>query len=245
MTTKTDDLKIAVNQPNFMPWLGYFDLLDSVDLFVHLDNVELSRRSFIARNRVLTREGKAKWLSLSLKRHSDHALLSEIAVELDLCGAKHLRVIKDYYGHSRYFDWLYPCLQDLYIGEPKSLSHFNANVIECLCRKIGIECRFVFASELCAEYEGEDGGAKTLELLEQMHCAQYYNFARGIELGIHRADEYADRGIKLFKQEYHHPEYDQGTFGFASHLSVLDLAFRYGPKSLAVIRSGRNWIRIV
>ena len=59
-------MRVAITQPTYLPWLGYFDLLDQVDVWVCLDNVELSRRSVVRRNRVKVGDGKAAWLSVEL-----------------------------------------------------------------------------------------------------------------------------------------------------------------------------------
>ena len=68
-------MKIAVNQPNYIPWLGYFDLIDTVEKFIFLDDVEYTRNSVISRNRISNEAGKSRWLSLSLNKTSFHDLI--------------------------------------------------------------------------------------------------------------------------------------------------------------------------
>ena len=101
-------MKIAVNQPNYIPWLGYFDLIDTVDKFIFLDDAEYSRNSVISRNKISNISGKSRWLS-SLKKFFNDIICQKSLVKD--CLNSHLNIIFDYYRKSPYFsevsDFLY------------------------------------------------------------------------------------------------------------------------------------------
>ena len=95
-------MKIAVNQPNYIPWLGYFDLIDTVEKFIFLDDVEYTRNSVISRNKISNQAGVSRWLSLSLNKTFFHDLILEKSI-INGCLNSHLNIISDYYRKSPYY----------------------------------------------------------------------------------------------------------------------------------------------
>ena len=89
----------------------------------------------------------------------------------------------------------------------------------------------------------EDADSLFVDLCKKFGASAYYNFQRGVELGLHKAECFLPHGIRLFKQEFRHPEYPQLTPAFVSHLSVLDALYNVGPeRTRELLREGSRWV---
>jgi hypothetical protein len=239
-------MKCAVMQPTYIPWLGYFDLIDQVDKFVFLDNVQLTRKfkgSWDLRNRIKTAQGDL-YLTLPVKKNKS-------IYETMLCGAyinyelpwikRHLKSIEFAYKRAPYFNEVYPFIKNLIQSNEEILSEFNINIIKHICFKIGINKEFIKASEL----KNVDGHKDALvaAICKKIDC-DYYLSPHGAHVYIEKdspGGEFSKNGIQLFYQNYEHPVYDQPYGDFISHMSVIDLLFNYGfEKSLEIIKKGRR-----
>lgn len=231
-------MKIAVNQPNYIPWLGYFDLIDTVEKFIFLDNVEYTRNSVISRNKISNQAGLSRWLSLSLNKTSDYDLILEKSI-FKGCLNSHLNIISDYYRRSPYYKEVLDFLR--YNFKQKSsekLSTFNSEIIKSICKLIGIKCDFYNASDMgnCSSMKGK---TKTFFLIDQFNYSEYYNFSKGVDIGLWDKNDFSKKGKLLYKQEYNHPVYFRENF--IPFMSIVDLLFYELPDALEIIRRGRNW----
>lgn len=231
-------MKIAVNQPNYIPWLGYFDLIDTVDKFIFLDDVEYSRNSVISRNKISDIDGKSRWLSLSLKKTSFHDLIYNKSLLTDSFDS-HLKVIASYYRKTPYFDEVFDFFYSTFKNQSSNyLSTININLIVSICKFIGIKCDFATSSKIKG-CNTQKGTKKIFCLIDQFKYTQYYNFAKGVDIGLYDKKDFSKKGKLLFKQEYLHPKYARPNF--QPFMSILDLLFYELPNSLEIIRRGRNW----
>ena len=231
-------MKIAVNQPNYIPWLGYFDLIDTVDKFIFLDDVEYTRNSVISRNKISNLSGKSRWLSLSLNKTSFHDSISQKSL-LSSCLDSHLNIISDYYRKSPYYEEVYDFLYYNYTkNNSEKLSQFNADLIKNICELIGISCDFFYSSNIymCNSVKGTK---KIFCLIDKFQYRNYYNFSKGIDIGLYNKQDFSERKKLLFKQDYKHPTYSRENF--QPFMSIVDLLFYELPNTLEIIRSGRNW----
>ncbi len=233
-----NNIKIAVNQPNYLPWLGYFDLLDSVDRFIFLDDVEYSRNSVISRNKISNASGNTRWLSLSLHKSSFHDTINQKKL-VNGCLIDHLNLMSSYYGSSPYFTDVFGFVHAL-VGENQSdlLSNVNMNIIIAICDLIGIECDFFVSSHVsqCSRFKSTQ---KIFCLIDQYDYQEYYNFSKGVDIGLYDKEIFSEKGKLLFKQAYQHPVYSRPNF--QPYMSIIDLLFYELPNALEIIRSGRNW----
>lgn len=232
-------MKIAVNQPNYLPWLGYFDLIDTVDKFIFLDDVEYSRNSVISRNKISNLEGKSRWLSLPLNKTFFHDLILQKTL-VKGCLDKHLQIIYSNYRSSPHFDEVYEFLFENYKKQTlDQLSKINSNFIENICQLIGIKCDFATSSEI-SNCKSLRGTQKIFSLIDQFEYTKYYNFSKGVDIGLYDKNDFSKKGKLLFKQSYKHPSYSHPNF--QPFMSIIDLLFFELPNALEIIRSGRNWI---
>ncbi|MBF0285671.1 MAG: WbqC family protein [Magnetococcales bacterium] len=241
-------MKLGISQPLFLPWLGFFDLLDTVDLFVALDNVQLTRSTFMVRNRLFSADHKVQWISASV---SDCSLETPMN-QARLSHAKpwweglYARIQESYRGRPHWSALAQPLREWLRPGENESVAAYNGRIILALCDLIGLEMsgRWQWASQALADAPPPASGRdRVMALCQGCHATAYYNFHRGVALGLHSPDDFARQGMALYQQQYDHPTYPQGRpGGFTPYLSILDALVCVGPlEVLPLIRRGRGW----
>lgn len=240
-------MKVAVTQPNYLPWLGYFELLQEVDLWVSLDTVDLTKRSFIVRNRIKLRNGSPRWLSLRVASFPRGTSIRDARLADHDFARDHLRVLEAAYRKAPEAGTELPWLAEVMMPRDDSVAAHNERLVQALANRLGIGVEVQRASALVPEPEGsaED---KILALLDAVEAetggrvTAYLNFATGIEQGLYDPVAFAARGCRLLKQDYDHPTYAQLGDAFLSHLSVVDLLLNLGSeRARAVVAEGRRW----
>ncbi len=230
-------------QPTYIPWLGYFDLMDCVNSFVFLNDVQWAKWSWQVRNRIKTSQGEL-FLTVPIKRGRKSRLetsINEAQInDTERWREKHLKSIFVAYRKGRYFDEVFPFLETMIGNKSEMLDDFNMNIISGIARKIGITTAFSRASEL-ENAEGKKD-SRLVNMCRAMGCQQYIS-PQGSAEYIERGDPggaFAGSGVTLFYQNYRHPVYRQLYGDFLPQMSVIDLMFNEGCKAtLPIIRSGR------
>jgi len=223
-------------QPTYLPWLGYFDLIDQVDCFVFLDSIQFSKRSWQQRNRIKGHSG-AQWLSVPvLSKGKRDQLIQE--VEIDLTASfhqKHLETIRHLYSNAPFTERYYDDLSIQFQKDHALLADLNIDLISWLCHVLGIETKFLRSSSLNVK------GSKTELLVDICKAvkADRYISPPGSKEYIEENNIFADNGISLGYQNFCHPEYAQLHGEFVPYLSAMDLLLNEGPFSLEIIRAGR------
>jgi hypothetical protein len=237
-------VKIALTQPNFIPWLGYFDLLDTVDCWISYDNTQVVKQSSIVRNKILSASNNLSWLTASLKKHSLKDQINKVELADITWHISNSNKIRNYYRKAKFFNDYIDEIVDILKPRETLLSLYNKRIIDALSSLIGIKYDSIEASSLVANISG-DREDKILHIIEKLQPAEYYNFKKGVEMGFYSKKAFNKKGIALYKQDYIHPEYKQHhNIAFIPYLSIIDLIFNEGANSLEIIREGRNWIQI-
>ena len=229
----------AVMQPTYLPWVGYFDLMDQVDVFVLLDDVAFSRQSWQQRNRVRTASGLT-WLTIPVRRENPGSLqIRDVQIADPKFADKHWRTIEQAYARCPFFCGYRDSLREIFVGsEPwQSLAALNIRLIEWLAAAIGIQTPLLVASTLeCGGRRGEH----VAELCVATNATQYRS-PPGAETYLREdAKCFVDRRLELSLHEYRHPVYPQLHTPFLPHACALDLLFNRGSDALAVLREGRR-----
>jgi hypothetical protein len=232
-------MRIAIMQPTYLPWLGYFDLIDQVDTFAVLDTVQFEKQSWQQRNRIKTPSGLL-WLTVPVLFRG---LLGQKILEVEIRDAdfwrKHLRGIEVNYGRAQFFEEYFPqisaILQQCCPGT--RLVDLNLRLINWLMEILGVRTPVVLASSLAQEGKRSELLA---DICQKLGASQYVS---PLGSAVYLMDEmscFRDADIEVVFQNYCHPEYRQLFPPFLSHASVLDLLFNEGGRSLEIIRSGRR-----
>jgi len=236
-------VRLAITQPNFLPWLGYFELLDYVDVWVSLDNVQLSRGSFVLRNRVRRPEGAVEWVSVSIPKKLP--LLSSIKdapISDNGWQGRIVRKLESYYKNAPFRERFGDEVAELLTSNTNApgLAALNETIIHEVSSWLGIEYEFHRASDLEASLQGSPQD-KVFSLIRHFDADVYCNFASGVDAGLYDPVAFARKGVSLERQAYVHPSYSQHGGGFEPYLSVVDLLFETGEQALQIIQSGRQW----
>ena len=227
---------VAICQLNFLPWLGYFDLIDRSNIFVLLDDVEFSKQSWQQRNRIKTTNGN-HWLTVPViyRGHSGQEIKSVRIKENSNYKKKHINTIKQYYSKSTYFN-MYINELSLIINKPHQyLVELNIDLINWLCLKIGINTRLIKSSQMSIDIS--ERVEKLVNICKELGADHYLSPAGSKEY-IEENNIFSKHGIKLLYQDYKHPTYNQMYGDFIPFMSVIDLLFNEGDKSLEIIKSG-------
>ena len=233
MTPRT----VAIMQPTYLPWIGYFALMDQVDTFIFLDSVQFDKRSWQQRNRIKTRQGE-QYLTVPVitKGRRDQKILD---VEIDSTQKfqkKHLSAIKANYSKAQFFTQYWPEIENIFQQSPNKLVDLNLALIEWFVKKLGIETPLMRSSEL------ENKGSKA-ELLYNL-CRQVdgtvYFSPQGSKVYLDEHNPFAGSSIELVYHDYEHPIYKQMYPEFIPYISVIDLLMNEGGKSKDFLLSGNS-----
>lgn len=228
---------VAIMQPTYLPWVGYFDMIDQCDLFVLLDCVQFDRRSWQQRNRVKTANGEV-WLTVPVlsKGRRDQKIAD---VEIDRAGefpSKHVRTLQHGYGKAAgaptYLDGVKAALE----APAMHLAELNIRAIEWLCTAFGITTPLIRSSTLPAEGHRVD---RLLSICKAVDATTYVS-PRGSRPYIDVDNRFADHGVTLRYHAYDHPRYRQLHGEFLSHMSAVDLLLNEGEGAGEILRSGRR-----
>lgn len=217
---------IAVDQPNYIPWKGYFDLIHDVDLFVFYSDVQYTSRDWRNRNKIITSDG-LKWLSVPVGQ-STHRLIYEVQISDADWQKKHYDTIRHAYGKAPYFNKYKDFLEDVYLGHNWIYLHeLNRYMTEHIARDfLGIKTKFADSRDY------KTYGAKHERLLNLVLDISggggTYESGPAAKEYIVRQD-YVRHGIKLTWKSYdNYPEYRQFSEEFLHQVSILDLLFQVG-----------------
>jgi len=230
-------MKIAIHQPQYLPWLGYLDKVDSADLFILLDTVQYKKHEWQNRNRIRTasRDGW-QWLTVPiLDRFPERIDRVELNPTADW-RRKHAQALRFAYAGAPHWEPLGPELLALLERPWSRLAELNAGLLGLLCRQLGIATPRLLASTLSAREEPTD---RLIDLCRATGGTAYLAGQGGPD--YMDLDRFRQAGIPVEVQAYQHPTYPQRYAPFVSHLSVVDLLFNCGPQSLEILRSGRRW----
>lgn len=230
---------VAIMQPTYMPWLGYFSMIDQVDEFIFLDNVQLVDRSWQVRNKIKFNE-KEKMLTIpvdhSIDRNQRYICVAKY-VDNDW-KVRHLATIKQAYSKARYYGEVFSFLKEIYDREYISLGDFTINLIIEISNKIGIKTVFQRSSQ----YDISGHKDELLANICRKVDADVYLSAQGSAAYIEQdmpGGQIEAHGIRLLYHNYNHPHYTQMGSQFISHLGIYDLLFNEGWSSaLNIIKQG-------
>lgn len=228
---------VAIHQPEFCPWLGFFHKMYLSDTFVFLDSVQFEKNNWQNRNRIML-SGKPGWLTMPIKKHLLDTKIKDIEIDWQSGNVvkNHLNSIRFNYCKCKFFNELFPFLEELYSKHPKYLANFNLEFIKFISLKLGINKKLVLASELGLLADLKGGTEVTLNIVKKLKGDVYLSGSGAKTYLI--PERYLEENILLKFQEFNHPEYFQrGTDSFVSNLSILDLYFNHGPESLTIIKS--------
>lgn len=222
---------LAVHQPQYLPWLGYFDKIDRADIFVLLDTVQFKKNEWQNRNRIKTAEG-TQWFTVPVTYQFPQRI-AEVAVNnRERWQHKQRQSLVSNYRKAPFWDELAPFIEEVMSPTWELLAPLNIFGVKELAAILGIETPLYVASEL-GEFP-EDPDERLIAITKHFGADTYLAGSGGRE--YMNLDRYAQSGIEVLFQEYHHPVYAQLFGAFEPCLSVVDLLFNHGEESLSILK---------
>lgn len=185
---------VAVMQPYFFPYLGYFQLIAQADIFVFHDDVQYIKAGWVNRNRIMA-NGEARWLTLPV-RHGDHALaINQRSYKLSPATAGGLlrRVGAAYHGAPRR-DAVLPLVREILNFDNANVAAFNINLVMRLAAELGIETRMVVSSAM-EKGDRLAGQQRVIDICRRLGATRYVNPIGG--MGLYARQAFARHGIEL------------------------------------------------
>lgn len=219
---------VAIHQPNFLPWLGYFDKIARADVFVLLDHVQFAKTGGTWSNRVqMLVGGQAAWLTMPIVR-SYHGVRSYRQMEISDSVAwreKLLKTIQLNYAAASHFPAVFPTIHAILRAPTSNLAEFNEKAIRTLCASLELDtAKFVRSSELAV------AGAATdllIAIVQAVGGTAY--LAGGLASAYQEDAKFVAAGLEVVYQNFQHPRYAQANSSdFVAGLSVVDALMNCG-----------------
>lgn len=218
-------MKVAIMQPYFFPYIGYFQLIASVDLFIVYDNIKYTKKGWINRNRML-KNGKDVMFSLPLKSDSDFLDVRDRELAADFSCDKLLDQISGAYRRAPYFAQTFPLIEQVVRHKEHNLFKFIHHSIVRACEHLEISTEIRISSGIPIDHDLKNQD-KVLALCGAVGAHTYVNAIGGMEL--YSRDEFRARGIELKFIKSKPFEYAQFGNEFVPWLSIIDVMM-FNPK---------------
>jgi len=223
-------------QPTYLPWIGYFDLIDRSTVFAFLDNVQFSKQSWQQRNRIRTAKG-LEWLTVPvLMKGKGRQLINEVQINPKTHFVRdHLRSIELSYGRSRFLNDYISEFKGILLSGESSLATLNVSLIKWLSHALGINSQFELSSQL-----GACGKRSSLlvDICKRLGANTYLSPLGSSCYLMSEKEVFDQNGIEVVFQNYDHPTYRQLYEPFFGYAATIDLLFNEGPASVEIVRSG-------
>lgn len=212
-------MRMAIMQPYFLPYIGYFQLVAAVDVFVIYDNIKYTKKGWINRNRML-QNGSDVTFSLPLKKDSDSLNVVQRELAADFDRGKLLNKFKGAYNRAPYFKQTFPLLERIVRYEDSNLFRYIHHSLVKTCAHLGISTEIRISSAIDIDH-GLKGQDKVLALCQALGADTYINPIGGTEL--YARDDFAAHGIKVNFIRSKSFEYLQFCAPFVPCLSIVDV----------------------
>lgn len=215
---------VSIHQPQFLPWLGYFDKIYKSDAFVFLDNAQYKKNEYQNRNKIRSKNGTF-WLTVPvIIKNRFGQKINEVEINnLVDWERKHIESIKQNYNKAKHFLEYKFFIDELYSKKWNKLVDINTFTVLSILKILGIERQIYFELQLNITESKTD---RLIEICKKLDADTYLS---GIGAREYLEEEkFKNAGIKLVYQEFIHPVYTQVYNGFEENLSIIDLIFNYG-----------------
>lgn len=215
-------MKVAIMQPYFFPYLGYWQMLNAVDKFVLLDDVKFITRGYINRNSILI-NGEAILFSIPIKKISQNKLIMDTKLNFDIKSKeKFLKTIAMAYKKAPQFEPFYPILEDIIYNNTDDVTTYIKYSFERILGYIkgNVNIQIIVSSEL-QKNDTLNGQNRIIEINKRLNSTQYINAIGG--QGLYNKDEFKKNGISLNFIKMNEVKYKQFNNDFVPNLSFIDV----------------------
>lgn len=225
--------KIAILQSNYIPWKGYFDLINTVDDFVLLDEVQYTKQDWRNRNRIKTKNGLL-WLTIPIRQESFKQRICETKISDWRWRIKHWKAIKQNYAKTKYFASYKDKIELLYTGSTQEfLSEVNFRFIKGINEILGIQTKLHYSIDFKLL---EDQNKRLINICKELGANIYLSGPAA--KGYLNEKLFESEGVSVCWMDYSgYPEYDQLFPPFEHSVTILDLLFNTGSEAYKYMKS--------
>ena len=226
-------MKAAVIQSNYIPWRGYFDIIDDVDIFIIHDDLQYTKGDWRNRNKIKTANG-TKWLSVPVNyRHDARQLIMDATIDYQHGWIhQHVRTLKQAYANTPYLKPLFEEFETILKQKHATISQLNIALIRWMMEKLEIRTQLLMSWEL------NPTGAKTERVISLLRAVGTTSYLSGPSAASYLdVEAFRESGIRLEYKSYEYPPYPQLWGDFVGHVSTLDLLFNTGDKARDFLKS--------
>ena len=212
--------KIGIMQPYFLPYMGYWQLINLVDEFVVYDNIEYTKKGWINRNRFL-QNGKDVLFSLQLKADSDQLPVFSRELSPSFERDKLIRQLREAYRKAPGYNENFPLIEEIINYPENNLAAYIENSIRKICDYLGIQTQLTISSGIKIDHENLKAKGKVIGICKALDATDYINPIGGLDL--YDKGEFAEQGIDLTFLKSRALHYKQFGYDFIPHMSILDV----------------------
>lgn len=214
-------MKVVILQSNYIPWKGYFDLINDANVFVYYDEVKYTKNDWRNRNKLYSANGE-QWLTIPISKDAVRLKISEVQMEDPSWQELHYKSIYYAYKKAPFFEQITALLDDVYVQHKwRSLSELNHYLIEKISRLIGIKTVFRNANEFDLSGERVD---RLINILKQLKATEYISGPAAKDYLTGSEKLFEQNNIQLIYKDYsNYTPYRQMTTPFNHAVSIIDL----------------------
>lgn len=210
-------MRLAIMQPYFFPYIGYWQLINTVETFVIYDDVNFIKQSYINRNSILT-NGKAQGFTLELIGASSNKMINKIEVGNNTI--KILKTIRQNYIKAPYYKEIIPIIEEILIQDEKNLAYFIGFSLQKIASFLNMNTTFLYSSQIekNSELRAQD---KVIDICKKLHAHRYINAIGG--QALYDKDVFRKNDLELSFIKTNLLEYKQFQNDFVPYLSIIDI----------------------
>ena len=209
-------------QPYLFPYLGYFQLVNAVDVFIFADDVNFIKGGFINRNKILFKN-EERYITAPCMKKSQNKLINEVRVSTENKGYPDniLLTINQTYAKAPFFDDVFPIIESIFNSDVDMLSTLAASSVELVSKYLKINVDFKFSSESFNHTKGQEKSTRLINITKELGGTTYMNPIGGAN--IYNKKCFENQGIKLIFLESEAITYPQFNDKFIPRLSIIDV----------------------
>lgn len=228
-------MKVSIIQSSYIPWRGYFDFIDQVDLFVFYDDVQYTKSDWRNRNRIKTDKGPV-WMTVPVRYGKLSKLICETPIDYAQNWTdRHLNQLRQWYGKAPFYGQYVDSFGEVLTAGHASISDLNIALCHWVMEQLGISTPTICSTELNVS------GSKTEKLMQIFQATGADAYVSGSAARAYLdEDMFRERGIRLEYKSYDYPPYPQLWGEFSGDVSILDLLFNTGQDARNYLHSRKS-----
>lgn len=213
------NVKIGIMQPYFLPYIGYWQLINAVDIFVIYDNIQYTKKGWFNRNRFL-QNGRDALFSIALKKDSDYLNVDKRFISKEFDKRKLIAQFQNAYNKAPYIKEVMPLIEDIIMYNEKNLFSYIFNSVKEICNYLDIKTKLIVSSDVDINHDLKSE-KKVIEICKAVGATIYINAIGGVEL--YNKEEFKSNGISLNFIKSKEIHYKQFNNEFVPWLSIMDV----------------------